>query len=319
MLLPPLYPIIDFASFAAKPDSIGAIARYAEELLQAGVKLIQLRDKSLSEPGQVNATRRFLSCARELRRVTLDRATFIVNDRVDLALASEADGVHLGQDDLSPVAARRIFDLTHPLAQSLGQAQLLRERMGHPGSSGREMSEHPVITHPISQSPEKIGLLRERMGHPESSDPKHAESQPSTQERIGNPGSLVSMQRVPHPFTGRQPSSSKIAGERVGRRIIGFSTHNLTQVREADSLPIDYIAIGPVFATGSKVNPDPVVGIEGVRQARAATKKPLVAIGGITRQNCHLIKEAGADSVAVISDLLESPGKAVADFLRVLG
>jgi thiamine-phosphate pyrophosphorylase len=62
-----------------------------------------------------------------------------------------------------------------------------------------------------------------------------------------------------------------------------------------------------------------VVGIEGIRQARAATSKPLVAIGGITRLNCRQVKDAGADSVAVISDLLESPGKAVADFLRVLG
>jgi thiamine-phosphate pyrophosphorylase len=101
--------------------------------------------------------------------------------------------------------------------------------------------------------------------------------------------------------------------------LIGFSTHNLAQLREADALPVDYIAIGPVFATGSKANPDPVVGLEGVRQARRVTKKPLVAIGGITRQNCAQVKAAGADAVALISDLLESPGKAVADFLRVLG
>ena len=102
--------------------------------------------------------------------------------------------------------------------------------------------------------------------------------------------------------------------------LIGFSTHNLAQVIAADSLPVDYIAIGPVFATGSKANPDPVVGLEGVRQARRVTKKPLVAIGGITRQNCSQVKAAGgADAVAVISDLLESPAKAVADFLRVLG
>jgi thiamine-phosphate pyrophosphorylase len=101
--------------------------------------------------------------------------------------------------------------------------------------------------------------------------------------------------------------------------LIGFSTHNLAQLRVADSLPVDYIAIGPVFATGSKANPDPVVGLDGVRQARQATRKPLVAIGGITRQNCSQVKAAGADAVAVISDLLESPAKAVADFLRVLG
>jgi thiamine-phosphate pyrophosphorylase len=217
--LPCLYPIIDFSCFAAKPDPIAALARYAEELIAAGVTLIQLRDKS-----QPEQPRRFLSCARELRRVTwgtgtTPRATLIINDRVDLCLAADADGVHLGQDDLSPESARRIF------------AQV------------------------------KDGKAR----------------------------------------------------------IIGFSTHNLSQVREADTLPVDYIAIGPVFATGSKANPDPVVGLEGVRQARRVTQKPLVVIGGITRQNCSQVKAAGADAVAVISDLLESPAKAVADFLRVLG
>jgi thiamine-phosphate pyrophosphorylase len=226
--LPPLYPIIDFSCFAAKPDPIMAIVRYAEELIAAGATLIQLRDKSLISAGnqlsQENPTRRFLSCARELGRVTwgdatTPRATLIINDRVDLCLAADADGVHLGQDDLSPSAARKIFD---------------------------------------------------------------------------------------------QVKDGKT-------RLIGYSTHNLAQVIAADALPIDYIAIGPVFATGSKANPDPVVGLEGVRQARQATQKPLIAIGGITRQNCSQVKAAGADAVAVISDLLESPAKAVADFLRVLG
>lgn len=214
MTLPPIYPIIDFTCFAAKADPISAIVRYAEELITAGATLIQLRDKS-----QPEQPRRFLSCARELRRVTLDRATLIINDRVDICLAADADGVHLGQDDLSPAAARKIF----------GQV--------------------------------KDGKTR----------------------------------------------------------IIGFSTHNLSQVIAADALPIDYIAIGPVFATGSKANPDPMVGLHGVKQVRRVTKKPLVAIGGITRQNCSQVKDSGADSVAVISDLLESPGKAFADFLRVLG
>ena len=105
MPLPCLYPIIDFSCFAAKPDPIMAIVRYAEELIAAGATLIQLRDKS-----QPEQPRRFLSCARELRRVTLDKATLIINDRVDICLAADADGVHLGQDDLSPESARRIFD-----------------------------------------------------------------------------------------------------------------------------------------------------------------------------------------------------------------
>jgi thiamine-phosphate pyrophosphorylase len=118
------------------------------------------------------------------------------------------------------------------------------------------------------------------------------------------------------------PGKTQLLREKMGhpgRLLVGFSTHNLAQVREADTFPVDYIAIGPVFATGSKMNPDPVVGLEGVRQARQATGKPLVAIGGITRQNCRQVRDAGADSVAVISDLLESPAKAVAAFLAVLG
>jgi thiamine-phosphate pyrophosphorylase len=240
MLLPPLYPIIDFPCFVAQPDPIMAIARYAEELIAAGATLIQLRDKS--HPDQ---PRRFLSCARELRRVTwgtgtMPRATLIINDRVDICLAADADGVHLGQDDLSPESARKIFDsVSHPLRPM--------------GARGDQQRSGP-----------------QRMGHPNS-------------------------------------------------LLIGFSTHNPAQVLEADLLPIDYIAIGPVFATGSKANPDPMIGLEGVRQARQATQKPLVAIGGITRQNCAQVKAAGADAVAVISDLLESPAKAVADFLRVLG
>lgn len=212
MNLPPLYPILDFSSFAGSQYPLTAMLDFAEELLAAGANILQYRDKA-SDP------RTFLYHARELRRITQGRATFIVNDRTDLALACEADGVHLGQDDLSPAAARKIFD---------------------------------------------------------------------------------------------QIKDGKA-------KTIGFSTHNLVQVREADVFPVDYIAIGPVFTTSSKANPDPVIGLDGVRQARAATTKPLVAIGGITRENCLQVKAAGADSVAVISDLLESPAKAVAAFLRVLG
>lgn len=211
MQLPTVYPIIDCSHFSVSTDGLAKVLAFAEELLSAGATMIQYRDKS-SDPA------RFLSHARELRRVTRDRARLIVNDRPDLALACDADGVHLGQDDLSPAAARRIFT-------AAGQPDL----------------------------------------------------------------------------------------------VIGFSTHNLEQVRLADTMPIDYVAVGPVFATSSKTNPDPVIGVESVRQARRVTQKPLVAIGGITRGNCRVVREAGADSVAVISDLFESPGKALADFLRVLG
>jgi thiamine-phosphate pyrophosphorylase len=102
-------------------------------------------------------------------------------------------------------------------------------------------------------------------------------------------------------------------------RGLGLSTHNPAQVIEADQTPADYIAIGPVFGTSSKANPDPVVGLEGVRQARTLTRKPLVAIGGITRENCLSVIQAGADAVAVISDLIRDPRKSAEEFLRILG
>jgi thiamine-phosphate pyrophosphorylase len=85
---------------------------------------------------------------------------------------------------------------------------------------------------------------------------------------------------------------------------------------------VDYVAIGPVFATSSKLVPDPVVGLEGVRAARAITDKPVVAIGGIGRSNCVAVMQAGADSVAVISDLVpnvgRSTGKIVEEFFLLL-
>lgn len=99
---------------------------------------------------------------------------------------------------------------------------------------------------------------------------------------------------------------------------VGISTHNAEQVKAADALAVDYIAIGPVFATASKEDPEPEVGLAGVRRARALTAKPLVAIGGITRANCREVMAAGADSVAVISDLLSEPRKATAEMIRML-
>jgi thiamine-phosphate pyrophosphorylase len=84
-------------------------------------------------------------------------------------------------------------------------------------------------------------------------------------------------------------------------RMVGVSTHSEAQLRAANAEPVDYVAIGPVFATGSKEVPDPVVGLEGVRVARGLTRKPLVAIGGITVANASQVWAAGADCVAVIS------------------
>jgi thiamine-phosphate pyrophosphorylase len=215
MNLPRLYPIIDLGYFVSDKDPIAKISRFAEDLMSGGASIIQLRDKR-------DDALPSLSCARELRRITRNRAQFILNDRADLALAADADGVHVGQQDLPPAVIRKIF------------------------------------------AEAEVGKTKPRLW-------------------------------------------------------IGFSTHNLDQVRQANSMPVDYVAVGPVFATSSKAKPDPVVGLEGVRQARQETTKPLVAIGGITRSNCLGVREAGADSVAVISDLLESPVKAVEEFLRILG
>lgn len=102
---------------------------------------------------------------------------------------------------------------------------------------------------------------------------------------------------------------------------IGYSTHQVAQVLEAEKSTADYIAFGPIFPTESKEKPDPVVGLEGLRTARKATRKPLVAIGGITVQNAREVIEAGADAVAVISDLLRAPNLAerARQFLEALG
>jgi len=89
--------------------------------------------------------------------------------------------------------------------------------------------------------------------------------------------------------------------------IIGFSTHNEQQLLAGNLEPVDYLAIGPIFPTRSKLNPDPIVGIDRLRALRKLTPKPLVAIGGITRELAPQVFEAGADSVAVISDLFPRP------------
>ncbi len=113
-----------------------------------------------------------------------------------------------------------------------------------------------------------------------------------------------------------------------GGKMLGVSTHTPEQLTEAELSSADYVAIGPVFATSTKVNPDPVVGLEGVRRARDLTIKPLVAIGGITLENCRAVLDAGADSVAVISAIFapclradgsgETPGKIASDFFAKL-
>jgi thiamine-phosphate pyrophosphorylase len=104
-------------------------------------------------------------------------------------------------------------------------------------------------------------------------------------------------------------------------RWVGVSTHTDAQAEAAEATDADYVAIGPVFATGTKLDTEPVIGLEGVRRARALTRKPLVAIGGITRANARSVIDAGADSLAVISSLIlegEPIEKVTRDFIQLL-
>jgi thiamine-phosphate pyrophosphorylase len=90
----------------------------------------------------------------------------------------------------------------------------------------------------------------------------------------------------------------------VSDEVIGFSTHNAAQLKRGDTEPVEYLSIGPIFSTSSKLRPDPVVGVAGLKNLRALTKKPLCAIGGITLENAPEVFAAKADSVAVISGFL---------------
>ena len=186
--LPRIYPITDARI------SQTSHAEQVTLLSDAGATFVQLREKNLPALDFYNDVKAALTVARQ-RDVTL-----IINDRADVALAAGAPGVHLGQDDLPPEAARNL---------------------------------------------------------------------------LGDDA------------------------------IVGFSTHNVAQAIAAAEFPVDYIAIGPIFETGTKANPDPVVGLDGLRAVRKAIGElSLVAIGGITIENAASVIEAGADSVAVISALL---------------
>jgi thiamine-phosphate pyrophosphorylase len=103
--------------------------------------------------------------------------------------------------------------------------------------------------------------------------------------------------------------------------LVGVSTHNLEQFTTAAATSADYIAIGPIFPTASKANPDPVVGLEMLRAARHLTDKPIVAIGGITLERAADVIAAGADSVAVIQDILRAadPAQRARQFVDLLG
>jgi thiamine-phosphate pyrophosphorylase len=101
-------------------------------------------------------------------------------------------------------------------------------------------------------------------------------------------------------------------------RVLGVSTHNEEQLRAADVSAADYVAVGPVYATSSKSDTEPVIGLEGVRMARALTSKPLVAIGGISVERALEVLAAGADSVAVIGALFPPEGQSVTEHVRAL-
>lgn len=186
-----LYPITDMQLSGLSH------AEQVAQLAEGGARLIQIREKHLTPQDFFKEAEAAIKVARA------KNIKVVINDRVDIALALKADGVHLGQDDMPPEAARELL------------------------------------------GPDAI---------------------------------------------------------------IGFSTHSPRQAQLASTLPISYLALGPVFATSSKVNPDPVVGLDGLRLASESVGNlPIVAIGGITRENAAEVIAAGADAVAVISALYEKP------------
>jgi len=105
-------------------------------------------------------------------------------------------------------------------------------------------------------------------------------------------------------------------------KVLGLSTHSDAQMKEACLGPVDYVAIGPVFATGSKLSSNPAVGIDGVERAAVlarAAGRPMVAIGGITLTMAPAVIAAGADAVAVISDLLtDDPARRAREYLQTI-
>jgi thiamine-phosphate pyrophosphorylase len=186
--LPKFYPILDL-EIAAR-HGVDPVAA-AEQILAGGATILQFRHKKFFSREVFAQLDRVAELCRSAG------ALFVVNDRADLAALTGAT-LHLGQDDLTPSAARKVVGAT---------------------------------------------------------------------------------------------------------TLIGFSTHNEPQLRAAETEPADYLALGPIFGTASKQNPDPVVGLDELRRLRPLTDRPLVAIGGITRANAQSVLAAGADSVAIIGDL----------------
>jgi thiamine-phosphate pyrophosphorylase len=193
--LPLIYPITD-KKLARRANHLSIL----KELVRGGARFVQLRDKS-------TPIQEFLSDLRQCVEFASQKGvTLIVNDRCDLVLCSDAMGVHLGQEDLPPEAARTV------------------------------------------------------LGH---------------------------------------------------TKIIGFSTHSLSQVQKSSHLPIQYIGFGPVYATSTKDDPPPAVGLQHLTRACKAASMPVVAIGGIGLNQVREVLDAGASSVAIISALMQAKNLAL--------
>ena len=121
---------------------------------------------------------------------------------------------------------------------------------------------------------------------------------------------------------GQEDLGAEAARSVIGPgKLLGVSTHTSEQFKQAIATSADYVAVGPAFSTATKANPDPVVGIELIRRVRPLTDKPIVAIGGITLDRAGEVIEAGADSVAIISDILLAPdlGQRARQYIELLG
>jgi thiamine-phosphate pyrophosphorylase len=200
--LPRIYPITDTS--VPRLSHTEQVKRF----IDGGATLIQLRDKLAAPKDFLREAESAVTVAKR------NNVRIIINDRVDIAMAVGADGVHLGQSDMPVDAARALLG----------------------------------------------------------------------------------------------------AGA-----IIGLSTHSLTQVEHAITLPLDYVAYGPLFDTATKRDHEPLVGLSRLREVKDALREtPLVAIGGITQANFTTALDAGADSVAIISDLLKEPNKIAEKLKRML-
>jgi thiamine-phosphate pyrophosphorylase len=192
----------------------------------------------------------------------------------------------------------------------LGQGRELKQRLSRPNASQDAGLEGGAQGFSDGKENPHVSQKKRDVGHPNA---------PSIKLIMNDRADLALAAEFDGVHVGQDDLSPESVRMIIGPdRWLGVSTHNPEQLAEADLTSADYLAIGPVFATSSKEKPDPIVGLEGVRRARELTRKPLVAIGGITRANAVSVIEAGADSVAVISDLLRDPRKSAEEFFRVL-